>query len=49
MLLFVQKYFPYEKKQIADEMVEKIRDSVDANLKGTVPREMLKGLSHVRS
>jgi hypothetical protein len=23
---FVQKYFPYEKKRIADDMVEKIRD-----------------------
>jgi hypothetical protein len=28
---FVQKYFPYEKKQIADDMVEKIRDG-DASL-----------------
>ncbi len=24
--LFPQKYFPYEKKKVADEMVEKIRD-----------------------
>jgi hypothetical protein len=29
--VFVQKYFPYEKKRIADDMVEKIRDG-DASI-----------------